>query len=304
MNLIENIQIFTRVAEMSSFTQAAEALNLPKASVSNAVQQLESKLETRLLHRTTRKVQLTQDGVAFYERSKDLIADADELQSMFQMPHASSLRGRVRIDMSSGFMRLVVMPQLPGLIQVHPNLSVEISSTERIVDLVSEGFDCVLRTGKMHDTSLIARPVGQLRQINCATPAYMAAHEPLNNLADLAQHQLVHFANTLGAKSMGFEYVDVDGNNQSLAMKGAVTVNSADAYLSACLAGMGMIQAPYFCVKDYLKQGIMVQVLPQFNAAPMPVTLLYANRRNLSKRVRVVMDWLVQIVQDYLNEKD
>jgi len=304
MNLIENIQIFTRVAEMSSFTQAAEALNLPKASVSNAVQQLESKLETRLLHRTTRKVQLTQDGVAFYERSKDLIADADELQSMFQMPHASSLRGRVRIDMSSGFMRLVVMPQLPGLIQVHPNLSLEISSTERIVDLVSEGFDCVLRTGKMHDTSLIARPVGQLRQINCATPAYMAAHEPLNNLADLAQHQLVHFANTLGAKSMGFEYVDVDGNNQSLAMKGAVTVNSADAYLSACLAGMGMIQAPYFCVKDYLKQGIMVQVLPQFNAAPMPVTLLYANRRNLSKRVRVVMDWLVQIVQDYLNEKD
>ena len=304
MNLIENIQIFTRVAEMSSFTQAAEALNLPKASVSNAVQQLESKLETRLLHRTTRKVQLTQDGVAFYERSKDLIADADELQSMFQMPHASSLRGRVRIDMSSGFMRLVVMPQLPGLIQVHPNLSVEISSTERIVDLVSEGFDCVLRTGKMHDTSLIARPVGQLRQINCATPAYMAAHEPLNNLADLAQHQLVHFANTLGAKSMGFEYVDVDGNNQSLAMKGAVTVNSADVYLSACLAGMGMIQAPYFCVKDYLKQGIMVQVLPQFNAAPMPVTLLYANRRNLSKRVRVVMDWLVQIVQDYLNEKD
>jgi DNA-binding transcriptional LysR family regulator len=220
------------------------------------------------------------------------------------MPHASSLRGRVRIDMSSGFMRLVVMPQLPGLIQVHPNLSLEISSTERIVDLVSEGFDCVLRTGKMHDTSLIARPVGQLRQINCATPAYMAAHEPLNNLADLAQHQLVHFANTLGAKSMGFEYVDVDGNNQSLAMKGAVTVNSADAYLSACLAGMGIIQAPYFCVKDYLKQGIMVQVLPQFNAAPMPVTLLYANRRNLSKRVRVVMDWLVQIVQDYLNEKD
>lgn len=304
MNLIENIQIFTRVAEMSSFTQAAEALNLPKASVSNAVQQLESKLETRLLHRTTRKVQLTQDGVAFYERSKDLIADADELQSMFQMPHASSLRGRVRIDMSSGFMRLVVMPQLPGLIQVHPNLSLEISSTERIVDLVSEGFDCVLRTGKMHDTSLIARPVGQLRQINCATPAYMAAHEPLNNLADLAQHQLVHFANTLGAKSMGFEYVDVDGNNQSLAMKGAVTVNSADAYLSACLADMGIIQAPYFCVKDYLKQGIMVQVLPQFNAAPMPVTLLYANRRNLSKRVRVVMDWLVQIVQDYLNEKD
>ncbi|MEY4536500.1 MAG: hypothetical protein RL171_651 [Pseudomonadota bacterium] len=304
MNLIENIQIFTRVAEMSSFTQAAEALNLPKASVSNAVQQLESKLETRLLHRTTRKVQLTQDGVAFYERSKDLIADADELQSMFQMPHASSLRGRVRIDMSSGFMRLVVMPQLPGLIQVHPNLSLEISSTERIVDLVSEGFDCVLRTGKMHDTSLIARPVGQLRQINCATPAYMAAHEPLHNLADLAQHQLVHFANTLGVKSMGFEYVDVDGNNQSLAMKGAVTVNSADAYLSACLAGMGIIQAPYFCVKDYLKQGIMVQVLPQFNAAPMPVTLLYANRRNLSKRVRVVMDWLVQIVQDYLNEKD
>lgn len=302
MNLIDNIQIFTRVAEMSSFTQAAEALNLPKASVSSAVQHLESKLETRLLHRTTRKVQLTQDGLTFYERCKDLIADADELQNMFQMPNASSLRGRVRIDMSSGFMRLVTMPRLPELIQLHPNLTLEISSTERIVDLVSEGFDCVLRTGKMYDTSLISRPVGQLRQINCATPAYLAKHAPLHSLEDLAQHQLVHFTNTLGAKSLGFEFVDSNGINQSIEMHGVVTVNSADSYISACLAGMGIIQAPYFCVKDYLTDGSMVQVLPQLNAASMPLSLLYANRRNLSKRVRVVMDWLVEIVQEHLRE--
>jgi DNA-binding transcriptional LysR family regulator len=302
MNLIDNIQIFTRVAEMNSFTQAAEALNLPKASVSNAVQQLESKLETRLLHRTTRKVQLTQDGMSFYERSKDLIADADELQSMFQAPHSSSLRGRVRIDMSSSLMRLIVMPRLPELIRMHPQLELEISSTERIVDLVSEGFDCVLRTGKVNDTSLIARPVGLLHQINCATPAYLSTHAPLHSLANLAQHQLVHFANTLGAKSAGFEFVDSEGNNQSLVMPGHVTVNSADSYLSACLAGMGIIQAPYFCVKNYLTEGSMVQVLPQLNAAPMPLNLLYANRRNLSKRVRVVMDWLVEVVQKHLHE--
>jgi DNA-binding transcriptional LysR family regulator len=300
MNLIDTIHIFTRVAEMNSFTQAAEALNLPKASVSNAVQQLENSLETRLLHRTTRKVQLTQDGQSFYERSKDLLADAQELQSMFQAPQARSLRGRVRIDMSTGLMRNIVMPHLPELIQMHPHLELEISSTERIVDLISEGFDCVLRSGKVHDISLIARPVGQLRQINCATPAYLAAHAPLQAVADLTQHQLVHFVNTLGAKSTGFEYGDADGVAQTLDMPGIVTVNNADSYLSACLAGMGIIQAPYFCIKNYLASGEMVQVLPQHNAPALPLTLLYANRRNLSKRVRVVMDWLVEVVQAHL----
>jgi DNA-binding transcriptional LysR family regulator len=302
MSTTERMHIFTRVAELASFTQAADALGLPKASVSNAVQQLESTLGTRLLHRTTRKVQLTQDGQAFYERSKDLLADMDELQTMFQQQGTQSLRGRVRVDMSTGLARNAVIPRLPELLQAHPLLEVELSSTERRVDLVREGFDCVLRAGTVVDPGLIARPLGGLRMVNCASPAYLKAHGHPQTLADLAAHHLVHYVTTLGAKSGGFEYSDGDSNapDHNLPMQGAVTVNNAEAYTAACLAGLGLIQAPAVGVRDLVARGQLVEVLPRHVASPMPLTLLYANRRNLSKRVRVVMDWLAAVMHAHL----
>jgi len=299
MNSLDQMHIFTRVAELASFTQAADALGLPKASVSTAVQQLESALGTRLLHRTTRRVQLTQDGQVFYERSKDLLADVDEVQNMFQQPGAQALRGRVRLDMSTGLARHAVIPRLPELLQAHPLLEVELSSTERRVDLVREGFDCVLRAGPVNDPGLIARPVGELHLLNCASPAYLQARGTPHTLADLAHHHLVHYVNTLGAKSGGFDYVE-DGKDCALPMPGAVTVNNAEAYTAACLAGLGIIQVPAVGVHDLVSQGRLIVVLPNHSARPMPLTMLYANRRNLSKRVRVVMDWLAGVVVAYL----
>jgi DNA-binding transcriptional LysR family regulator len=293
------MHIFIRVAELASFTQAATALGLPKASVSTAVQQLESVLGTRLLHRTTRKVQLTQDGQAFYERSKDLLADLDELQTMFQQQGAQSLRGRVRLDMGTGMARNAVIPRLPELLAAHPLLELEISSTERRVDLVREGFDCVLRAGAVNDPGLVARPVGQLRMVNCASPAYLQAHGIPRALADLASHQLVHYVSILGAKSAGFEYLE-QGRDCQLTMRGAVTVNNAEAYTAACLAGLGIIQVPVVGVQDHLMQGRLMQVLPDWLAPPMPLYLVYANRRNLAQRVRVVMDWLAVVIDEYL----
>lgn len=302
MNPLDRMQVFTRVLELASFTQAADALNLPKATVSNAVQQLETQLGTRLLHRTTRKVQPTQDGQVFYERCKDMLADMEELQGMFQQgPQA--LRGRVRLDMSTGLARHVVVPHLPALLQAHPLLEVELSSTERRVDLVREGFDCVLRTGSVQDASLVARPLGQLRMLNCASPAYLAEHGTPHTLDDLATHRLVHFAGVLGAKPLGFEYMD-GAQDRFLPMAGAVTVNNAEAYHAACLAGLGIIQVPVLGVVESLAVGRVVPVLPQHVARAMPLTLLYANRRNLSKRVRFVMDWLAGIVGDYLQGQD
>jgi DNA-binding transcriptional LysR family regulator len=304
MNFIDCLQTFARVAELSSFTKAAEALNLPKASVSNAVQQLEAMLETRLLHRTTRKVQLTQDGQTFYERSKDLLADADDLQTMFQQPSVHELRGRIRIDMSTGLVRHVVMPRLPELLKLHPLLELEISSTERRVDLVSEGFDCVLRTGQIIDSGLIARPLGLLRMANCASPAYVADQlsrgMAMESLQDLAHQQCVHFVNTFGAKPSGFEYVDAEGTTQTVAVAGAIFVNNAEAYVAACMAGLGIIQVPSISTQELTAQGSFVEVFPNLIAAPMPLNLLYANRRNLSKRVRVVMDWLADVIHQHI----
>lgn len=299
MSPFDRMHIFVRVAELASFTQAAEALGIPKASASTAVQQLETQLGTRLLHRTTRRVQLTQDGQAYYERCKDLLADVDELQSMFQQADGAGLRGRVRIDMSTGMARNVVVPRLPELLARHPGLEVELSSTERRVDVVREGFDCVLRTGAVVDRSLVARPLGLARLVNCASPAYLRAHGTPRSLADLPGHRLVHFVNTLGARSAGFEAV-VDGALVLTPMQGALTVNNAEAYMAGCLAGLGLIQVPHLGVVDLLARGDLVEVLPQLAAPPMPLTLMYANRRNLPRRVRTVMDWLAQVVAEHL----
>lgn len=299
MSPFDRMHIFVRVAELASFTQAAEALGIPKASASTAVQQLETQLGTRLLHRTTRRVQLTQDGQAYYERCKDLLADVDELQSMFQQADGAGLKGRVRIDMSTGMARNVVVPRLPELLARHPGLELELSSTERRVDVVRGGFDCVLRTGAVVDSSLVARPLGLARLVNCASPAYLRAHGTPRSLADLPGHRLVHFVNTLGARSAGFEAV-VDGALVLTPMQGALTVNNAEAYMAGCLAGLGLIQVPHLGVVDLLARGDLVEVLPQLAAPPMPLTLMYANRRNLPRRVRTVMDWLAQVVAEHL----
>lgn len=302
MNPMEQMQVFSRVVETGSFTQAAAGLGLAKASVSAAVQQLEARLGTRLLHRSTRRVQLSQDGQLFYERAKDVLADLDELDSMFRQAGSQPLRGRVRLDMSTGVARQIVMPRLPELLQRHPELEIEFSSTERRVDLVREGFDCVLRVGLLGpaEAGLQARPLGLLPMVNCLSPAYLARHGEPGELDDLHQHHLVHYVSLLGARSGGFEYLDNTGQMQRLAMAGALTVNNAEAYQAACLAGLGLIQAPRVGVQALLDQGLLREVLPAYRPPDMPLTLLYAHRRQLPARVRVVMDWLAQVVNEHL----
>lgn len=301
MQTLDSMQIFLRVAELGSFTQAAQTMGLPKASVSTAVQRLEASLGTRLLQRTTRRVELTQDGRAYYERCKDVLTDLDELQSMFQATRAE-LRGRLRVDMPQGTARHIVIPQLPDFLRAHPQLEIEVSSTDRRVDLIREGFDCVLRVGVLSDSSLIARPLGALRMGNYASPAYLAEHGRPQSLEDLARHALVHYLPVLGAKPTGFEYVDEQDQTCFVPMTGRVSVNNSDAYTAACLAGLGIIQSPEGPMRRYTTQGLLVEVLPQWRARPMPVSILYANRRHLPKRLRVFMDWLAERFEPVLGQ--
>jgi DNA-binding transcriptional LysR family regulator len=299
MNLLEQLNAFCQVAELGSFTQAADRLAWPKGKVSTAVQALENHLGTRLLHRTTRKVQLTQDGLAFHERCRDLLADVDELQTLFHRS-APELRGRVRLDMSTGIARHMVIPRLPEFLQRHPRIDVEISSTDRRVDVVREGFDCVLRVGPVLDSGLVARPLGRFRMINCASPGYLARHGTPQTPEDLPGHQLVHYVPLLGARPDGFEVAQADGKTRRIAMSGGVTVNNAEAYQAACVAGLGLIQAPAHGVKDLLAAGSLVEVLTEHRAPSLPVHLLYANRRQLPQRVRALMDWLAEAMAPHL----
>ena len=298
MNRLDCMQIFVRVAELASFTKAAESLGLPKASISNGVQQLENLLGTRLLQRTTRRVELTQDGRAFYERARDLLADVDELEGIFRS--TGNLSGRLRIDMPSAIAKNRILPRLPQLLRQHPQLQLEISSTDRRVDVIREGFDCVIRVGKLNDSSLIARPLGKLELLNCVSPAYIERYGVPKSLDDLTRHQLVHYVTTLGAKSPGFEYMH-KGEVKFVGMNGSVTVNNSDAYSAACMAGFGIAQIPRVGAHDYLMQGQLIEILPDFRAEPMPVSLLYANRRNLSRRVQVFMDWVSEQLKDYMD---
>jgi DNA-binding transcriptional LysR family regulator len=298
MNTLEAMQVFVRVAEHASFTRAAESLGLLKATVSVAVRNLENSLGTRLLHRTTRKVHLTLDGQVYYARCKELLSEVDNLQAMFQRS-GESLRGRLRVDMPSGIARLYVIPRLPQFLQAHPQIEFELSSTDRLVDPIQEGFDCVMRAGAPRDSQLIARPLGRLILINCASVDYLRRRGIPQTLADLAQHDLIHYVSTLGGKSEGFEYPE-SGGYRTLPMSGPVVVNNSDAYNAACLAGLGLIQAPEIGVREHLARGVLVEVLPQHRPEPMSLSLLYAHRRNLPKRVRAFMDWVTEILRPVL----
>ncbi|MEG2804286.1 LysR family transcriptional regulator [Stenotrophomonas sp.] len=302
MDRLDQLRSFLRVAELGSFTGAADSLGLPKASVSLAVQRLEAEVGVQLLHRTTRRVQLSADGAQFQQRARDLLDDMEDLQGMFRRD-TRQLKGRLRVDMSSGLARQLVIPHLPQFLHDHPGLELELSGTDRRVDLVREGFDCVLRVGGLDDNTLVARPLGQMPVLNCASPGYLATHGMPHTLADLAEHALVHYVGTLGQRSPGFEYHDGQAY-RTLPMRGAITVNSGEAYSAAALAGLGIIQVPRLGARQALAAGTLVEVLPQYPAEPMPVTLLYAQRRHLPRRVVAFMEWVAGVIQPELQRED
>lgn len=297
MDKLNAMQIFIRVAELASFTKAADSLGIPKGSVSTTVQNLESHIGSRLLHRTTRTVHLTQDGQIFYERCKDLLADVDDVESMFQQV-STNISGRLRVDMPIDVAKNLVIPNLPKFLNEYPNIEIELSSTDRKVDLIAEGFDCVIRVGALADSGFIARPLGYLTLVNCVSPAYLKRYgEPLN-LGDLSHHHLVHYSPILGATRPVLEYVN-QGKVYQLEMQAAITVNNTDAYNAACLAGLGIIQVPYICIKHLIDTAQMVQILSEYPIEPMPISILYPNRRNQSKRVQVFMEWIKKLMLNY-----
>lgn len=302
MDRLDQLRSFLRVAELGSFTRAADSLGLPKASVSLAVQRLEAEVGVQLLHRTTRRVRLTADGAQYQQRARDLLDDLEDLQGMFRR-ETGQLTGRLRVDMSSGLARQLVVPHLPDFLGQHPGLEIELSGTDRRVDLVREGFDCVLRVGPLDDNTLVARPLGVMHIVNCASPAYIAARGMPQTLDDLTTHALIHYVGTLGQRSPGFEYFDGQAY-QSLPMGGPITVNSGEAYSAAALAGLGIIQVPRLGARAAMARGDLVEVLPQCVAEPMPVTLLYAQRRHLPRRVAAFMDWVAGVIQPELARTD
>lgn len=205
MDKIYAMKLFIHVAERESFSRAAEEVGLPKGSVSRQIQALENQLGTRLLHRTTRRVQLTQDGMAYYERAKDLLSNLDELEGLFQ-PDPASISGKIRVDIPPGLTNSLIMPRLSTFLHHYPGIALELCSSDRQVDLLREDFDCVVRTEPLHASGILTRPLGKLTRVNCASPQYLARFGYPESLDDLALHAMVHYSLTPGISSPGFSF--------------------------------------------------------------------------------------------------
>ncbi|MBP7568209.1 MAG: LysR family transcriptional regulator [Burkholderiaceae bacterium] len=288
MDRIDQLRIFIRVAQSGGFTVAADQLRLPRPTVSLAVQQLEARLGVRLFNRTTRRVSVTPDGQALLEGALALVADSEELEQQFR-PQAQSLQGRLRVDLPSRIARRHVAPALPDFFARHPGIELELGSSDRAVDLVHEGIDCALRVGGMAASSLVARPLGVLRLVNCASPDYLARHGVPREPRDLPLHLAVQYASPSSGRVAPWEWM-ADGQLHTVSLPARVTANNAETYIACCLAGMGLIQVPAFDVREHLAAGELVEVMPAWPAPAMPVQIVYPHRRHLPRRVQVISD--------------
>lgn len=295
MDRIDLFRIFVRVVECASFTRAADTLGLPRSTVSVAIQTLEARLGARLLHRTTRKVAPTRDGDAFYEHCLRLLADIEEAESLFRQGSAGP-SGRLRVNVPGRIGRLVIAPALPDFLARYPGIEIELGVTDRMVDLIEEGIDCVLRVGPPGPAGLIGRTIGVLPLINVASPSYLAQHGRPDAPADLPGHQVVRYASPSTGRVEEWEWMEA-GEVRHCPVRGRVTTNSAEACIACCLAGLGLIQIPAYDVQPHLLAGELVEVMPDFQAEPMPMTLLHPDRRHPSRRLRTFGDWLATLLK-------
>lgn len=294
MDRVDLFRIFTRVVECSSFTRAADTLQLPRSSVSAAVQELEGRVGVRLLHRTTRHVSPTLDGAAFYERCLRLVADVEEAENLFRRT-AALPSGTLRVDVPGRIGRLILAPALPDFLDRYPDIDIELNVTDRAVNLIEDRIDCALRVGVLDDSGLIARSLSELPLVNVASPAYLAEHGTPLSPEDLHAHRQVLYASPTSGRVEEWEWVE-QGVTRTVRMRGRVTVNNAEAYIACCLAGLGLIQIPAYDVRAHIDSGELVEVLPRHRAPPLPVALLYPHRQHLSRRLQVFADWLEQLL--------
>jgi DNA-binding transcriptional LysR family regulator len=291
MDRFQEMRILVRIVERRSFTLAAEDLQLPRATVTNAIKRLETRLATRLLERTTRVVAPTLDGQAYYERCLRLLADLAEMEAVFTRTEPTGL---LRVNLQATLARHVVAPALPAFLARYPGIQLQIGEGDRLVDLVREGIDCVLRVGVLQDSSMVAQQVARLRQVTCASRAYLDAHGRPHSLDDLARHQAVHFVSSSTGRPYPLEFL-VDGALRQVTPPASVSVTGADMYTASAIAGLGLVQVPRYRIEAELAAGSLEAVLPELPPPDLPVSVLYPQSRQLSPRVRVFVDWLKSI---------
>ncbi|KRC70913.1 HTH-type transcriptional regulator DmlR [compost metagenome] len=292
MDRFQEMRVFVRIAERGSFTKAAEDLRIPRATVTNLIKRMESRLGARLLERTTRQVRLTHDGEAHYQRCVRLLADLEEADGAFLN---TAPKGLLRVNAQGTLARFFVMPGLPDFLERYPDIVLHLGEDDRLVDLVREGVDCVLRTGTLQDSTLAGRQIALMPQVTVASPAYLARFGVPASLEDLEGHRAVDYLSSATGRGLPLDFT-VDGRNVLVRPRSVVSVTGAELYTSAALAGLGLVQVPRYRVERELAAGHLRIVLPHAPPAPMPVSVLYPQNRQVPARVRVFTQWLAGVL--------
>jgi DNA-binding transcriptional LysR family regulator len=298
MDRFQEMQVFVRIAERHSFTQAADDLQIPRATVTNLMKRMEERLGARLLERTTRTVRLTPDGEAHYRRCVSLIADLEEAEGSFK--HAEP-KGLLRVNLQGTLARYFIVPELPAFLERYPQIELHVGEDDRLVDLVREGVDCVLRAGTLQDSSMVARRVALLEQVTVASPAYLARAGVPDDLDALASHRAIDYVSSATGKRIPLEF-SVNGEVRSVELPAAISVTGVELYTQAALAGLGIVQVPRYRIVDALQEGRLQCILPELAPPPIPVSILYPHNRQLSARVRVFADWMHGIFQQAMSD--
>ncbi|HYP82156.1 LysR family transcriptional regulator [Variovorax sp.] len=298
MDPILAMRTFVRVVESGNFTRAAESLRLPKGTVTKQIQSLEERVQSKLLNRTTRRVSVTPDGAAYYERVARLLGEFDELESSMTNAQASP-KGVLRIDVGSSTAQLLIIPRLKEFCDQYPEIQVDLGVTDRPVDLLSENVDCVIRVGQLRDQSLVARRIGMLPFVTVAAPDYIRRYGVPGHPSDLEKrhHAVAFFSQrSRGQHSMQFKK---DGEEVEVTVPYRVAVNEANAHFRSVLEGFGISQCVTFQAAPHLDKGELVEVLPEWTRDPLPIYVVYPPNRHLSPKVRAFVDWAAELFSQH-----
>lgn len=281
------MRLFVRVVERRSFTQAAHDMEVPRSTCTKVIHELEQRLGTRLLQRTTRVVRPTLDGEAYYQRCLSILDDIDDADGAFR---GGIPKGLLRVEVQGTLARYFLMPGLPEFFARYPDIELSMSESDRWVDLVQEGVDCALRWGQLRDSELIARQVAMLKRITVAAPTYLEKFGTPATLDDLQGHRAVGLRSITSGLVTPLEFGE-GTDVRTISLPSTLTVTGTESYLAGIRLGLGIAQVPTFHVVDDVRRASLIEILQGTPPPSAPVSLLYARTRQLSPRVRVFLDW-------------
>lgn len=300
MDRFDAMQAFARVVEAGSFTKAAETLHMSKTSVTQLVQQLEARLRVKLLNRTTRKVNVTADGAAYYERVVRLLGDMDDAETSLS-DASSSPRGRLRVDVPSPLARLILVPALPAFHARYPDIQFDMGVSDRMVDLIGENVDCVVRGGELADQSLMARRVGDLQLGVYAAPSYLERAGSPSHPRELenSHHRVVGFHWPRTGKVLPYTLHHQGGESIQVQGRYVLAVDDGNAYLAAGLAGLGVLWLPDYMSDAHVARGELVPLFEGWRLDPMPIYVAFPPNRHVSAKLRVFIDWIAALMAQH-----